>query len=117
MARWPVRKIYLYAVCLISILFMLFGMFSAIDSFVNALFPVNYGPAPADVYRMNKPPQSTGEDPLPAEVLREQQRFYEQQQRETQRRDMARGMGKVASSLFIALPVFLFHWRQTRPDD
>ena len=93
-------------------LFMLFGIFGAIDNFVNALYPTTYYPAPVDYYIKGE-----SERPVPEEILEEQQRYYEEQKINEQRRNLAHGLGRLASVAFVALPVFIFHWRQTRPDD
>lgn len=115
MASWPFRKIYLYLVCLIAILFMLFGIFGAINDFVNALYPSYYGPGPLDSYYSRQ--HEGNEDPIPEEIIAAQEEYYKEQRLNSQRRDMAQAAGRMVAVLFVALPVFLFHWRQTRPDD
>ncbi len=114
MSKWPIRKIYLYSVCLISIIFILVALFSAVDSFVTAIFPYDYGPAPV----VEPAPDAKDQSEQNARrIAEEQERYRLAQMRANQQRDLGRGIGKIASALFIALPIFMFHWRQTRPDD
>ncbi|MEX2356656.1 MAG: hypothetical protein WD535_06460 [Thermaerobacterales bacterium] len=112
MSKWPFRKIYLYLVCLIAMLFILFGIFNSIDHFVDAFFPVDYELRGIEMY-----PRGPDEAEPTAEMIAAQESLRLERRLENQRRSLAQGIARLASVFFVALPVFWFHWRQTRADD
>ncbi len=90
------RSLYLYAVCLITLLVVLFSVVSLINAIMNAVFP---DPAYVDIY--SKPENSPSAD------LLDQQ----------ERRNQIRGIKSIFTSLttiVVAAPLYLYHWRQTK---
>jgi hypothetical protein len=90
------RSLYLYAVCLITLLVVLFSIVSLINAIMNAVFP---DPAYVDIY--SKPENSPSADLL------------DQQERSNQ----IRGIKSIFTSLttiVVAAPLYLYHWRQTK---
>ena len=90
------RSLYLYAVCLITLLVVLFSIVSLINAIMNAVFP---DPAYVDIY--SKPDNSPSADLL------------DQQERSNQ----IRGIKSIFTSLttiVVAAPLYLYHWRQTK---
>lgn len=90
------RSLYLYAVCLITLLVVLFSIVSLINAIMNAVFP---DPAYVDVY--SKPENSPSADLL------------DQQERSNQ----IRGIKSIFTSfttIAVAAPLYLYHWRQTK---
>ena len=90
------RSLYLYAVCLITLLVVLFSVVSLINAIMNAVFP---DPAYVDIY--SKPENSPSADLL------------DQQERSNQ----IRGIKSIFTSLttiVVAAPLYLYHWRQTK---
>ena len=90
------RSLYLYAVCLITLLVVLFSTVALINAIMNAVFP---DPAYVDLY--SKPENSPSADLL------------DQQERNNQ----IRGIKSIFTSfttIAVAAPLYLYHWRQTK---
>ena len=90
------RSLYLYAVCLITLLVVLFSTVSLINAIMNSIFP---NPAYIDIYA--KPENA----PSPA--------LLAQQERDNQ----IQAIKSIFSSFItiaVAAPLYLYHWRQTK---
>ena len=90
------RSLYLYAVCLITLLVVLFSIVFLINAIMNAVFP---DPAYIDIY--SRPENSPSADLL------------DQQKRNNQ----IRGIKSIFTSfttIAVAAPLYLYHWRQTK---
>lgn len=90
------RSLYLYAVCLITLMVVLFSTVELINAIMNSVFP---DPAYVDVYA--KPENA------PSAVLLAQQKENNQ----------IRAIKNIFSSfttIAIAAPLYLYHWRQTK---
>ena len=90
------RSLYLYAVCLITLLVVLFSTVALINSIMNAVFP---DPAYIDVY-------AVPENAPSAELLA-------QQEKSNQIRAI-KSIFTSFSTVAIALPLYLYHWRWVR---
>jgi len=90
------RSLYLYAVCLITLLVVLFSIVSLINAIVNAVFP---DPAYVDVY--SKPENTPSADLL------------DQQERSNQIRAI-KSIFTSFTTIAVAAPLYLYHWRQTK---
>jgi hypothetical protein len=90
------RSLYLYAVCLITLLVVLFSVVSLINAIMNAVFP---DPAYIDVY--SKPENSPSADLL------------DQQERNNQIRAI-KSIFTSLTTIVVATPLYLYHWRQTK---
>jgi hypothetical protein len=90
------RSLYLYAVCLITLLVVLFSTVALINSIMNAVFP---DPAYIDVY-------TAPENAPSAELLA-------QQEKSNQIRAI-KSIFTSFSTVAIALPLYLYHWRWVR---
>jgi hypothetical protein len=90
------RSLYLYAVCLITLLVVLFSVVSLINAIMNAVFP---DPAYIDVY--SKPENSPSADLL------------DQQERNNQIQAVKRIFTSFIT-IVVAAPLYLYHWRQTK---
>jgi hypothetical protein len=90
------RSLYLYAVCLITLLVTLFATVSLINSIMNAVFP---DPAYTDVY--TKP-----ENAPSAELLA--------QQEENNQIRALKSIFTSFTTIAIAAPLYLYHWRTAR---
>ena len=90
------RSLYLYAVCLITLLVVLFATVSLVNSIINVAFP---DPIYVDIY--SKPEYA----PSP----------YMLDQREAG--DQLRAIKSIFTAfttIAIAAPLYLYHWRQTK---
>ena len=90
------RSLYLYAVCLITLLVVLFATVSLVNSIINVAFPE---PIYVDIYA--KP------ENLPSALLQKQQEAA------TQLRAI-KSIFTALTTIAIALPLYLYHWRQTK---
>ena len=90
------RSLYLYAVCLITLLVVLFSTVALINAIMNAVFP---DPAYIDVYAK---PENTPS----AELLA--------QQEENNQIQAIKNIFSTFATIAIAAPLYLYHWRQTK---
>ena len=90
------RSLYLYAVCLITLLVVLFSTVALINAIMNAVFP---DPAYIDVY-------SSPENAPAADLLA--------QQEENNQIRAIKSIFTSFTTIAIAAPLYLYHWRQTK---
>ena len=90
------RSLYLYAVCLITLLVVLFSTISLINSIMNAIFP---DPAYIDVY-------ANPESKPSVELLA--------QQEENNQVRAFKSIFTTFTTIAIAGPLYLYHWRTAR---
>ena len=90
------RSLYLYAVCLITLLVVLFSTVALINAIMNAVFP---DPAYIDVYA--KPENAPSADLLA-------------QQEENNQVRAIKSIFTSFTTIAIAAPLYLYRWRQTK---
>ena len=90
------RSLYIYAVCLITLLVVLFSTVSLINSIMNAIFP---DPAYIDVY-------ANPESKPSIELLA--------QQEENNQVRAFKSIFTTFTTIAIAGPLYLYHWRTAR---
>lgn len=90
------RSLYLYAVCLITLMVCLFSLVSMIRSGINVAYP---DPAYVDPYA-TKPPANS--ELIAAQVKDQNQR------------QAVKSMIDALTTLVIAGPLYVYHWRLTR---
>ena len=90
------RSLYLYAVCLITLLVVLFSTVALINAIMNAVFP---DPAYIDVY--SKPENAPAADLLA-------------QQEENNQIRAIKSIFTSFTTIAIAAPLYLYPWRQTK---
>ena len=90
------RSLYIYAVCLITLLVVLFSTVSLINSIMNAIFP---DPAYIDVY-------ANPESKPSVELLA--------QQEENNQVRAFKSIFTTFTTIAIAGPLYLYHWRTAR---
>jgi hypothetical protein len=88
------RSLYLYAVCLITLLVVLFSTVAFINGAMNAIFP---DPGYVDLYSTPKPS---------APALATQEAHNQRQ--------AIKGMFKSFTTVAIAAPLYLYHWREAK---
>ena len=94
------RSLYLYAVCLITLLVVLFSVVSLINGLVNVIFP---DPAYVDIYA------PAGSTKVSAAALA--------QQDATNQRHALKSMFTAFTTIAVAAPLYLYHWRETKRID
>jgi len=90
------RSLYLYAVCLITLLVILFSTVSLINAIMNSIFP---DPIYIDVYA--KPENA------PSAALLDQQERNNQIQ-------AIKSIFTSFTTIAVATPLYIYHWRQTK---
>ena len=90
------RSLYLYAVCLITLLVVLFSTVSLINAIMNSVFP---DPAYIDAY--------ASPENAPSQELLDQQEKNNQIQ-------AIKSIFTSFITIAVAAPMYMFHWRQTK---
>jgi hypothetical protein len=100
--RLTLRNLYLYLVCLITLIIAIFAAVNLVRTTVELLYPDPgyYGIVPA------KEPGVSAED----------QRRLEQAGRDSQRRQAVLGLVGSGTMLLIAVPVYAYHWRRVQTE-
>jgi hypothetical protein len=90
------RSLYLYAVCLITLLVVLFSTVSLINAIMNSVFPT---PAYLDIYAKpeNKPSAA----------------LLDQQERNNRIQEI-KSIFTALITILVAAPLYVYHWRQTK---
>lgn len=123
---WDVRSVYYYLVCFATLLMVVFASVQTVQHVLNLAIPRDaYGPSALDVYERYRPgiaplrPSDGVTDPVRADTLDREtvERLAEEERARMasiQRRDDVRGLLRSLAFLFIAGPVYLYHWRRVR---
>jgi hypothetical protein len=95
--RFTLRNLYLYVVCLVTLLIAIFAAVNLVRSTVELVYPdpFLYGPV------------APGEDIDPAERVRQEQAVED-----SQRRNAVLGLVGSGTFLLIAVPTYAYHWRR-----
>ena len=88
------RSLYLYAVCLITLLVVLFATVAFINGAINSIFP---DPGYVDIYSTPKPS-------APALAIQEA----------NNQRQAFKSMFSSLTTVAIAAPLYLYHWREAK---
>ena len=105
--RLTLRNVYLYLVCLITLVVSLFAAVSLVRSTVGLLYPDPgyYGYYPAE------PAPGSGDAPSEEEIAGQEERAID-----SQRRQEVLGMVGSATTLLIAGPLYVYHWRRVQAE-
>jgi hypothetical protein len=99
--RWSLRNIYLYLVCLITLIMVIVGAATAVRSVVDMIYP---DPG----YYMDRPVDEEGEPLYSDEEWERQQQIQE----DSARRYAVISLVGSLSYVFIAGPIYVYHWRK-----
>lgn len=99
-SRWSLRNIYLYLVCLITLIMVIVGAVGVVRSGVELLYP--------EPTMMEPLPKGEGAPDMTEEEWKRQQEIGRQQSR---RWAILNFVGNVALVL-IAGPIYVYHWRK-----
>jgi hypothetical protein len=104
--RLSLRNVYLYLVCLITLIISIFAAVNLVRSTTELLYPDPgyYGPEP--IIR-----DSDG-----TAVSEEERQRLAQAARDSQRRQAVLGLVTSATTLLIAVPVYVYHWRRIQTE-
>jgi hypothetical protein len=101
--RLTLRNVYLYLVCLITLVVSIFAAVQLVRSVVGLVYP-----DPGGYYG---PPEPAGRGMSQAELERQ-----EELARESQRRQEILGLVGSATTLLITGPLYLYHWRRVQSE-
>lgn len=101
------QAIYLFVVALVSLLILLFGAFSLVDTGTSLVFQTYL---PPEVVPARPLPEGTTAPPTPTPTP-EEERFRQDQQRG---RFVREQLAQEMAILVVTLPVWWFHWRAAR---
>lgn len=96
--RFSLRNLYLYLVCLITLIIVIFSAVNVVRGIVELAYP-----DPGFYYSYPERPEGMTE-----EKLEEQ----EQAARDSQRRAAVLGLVSSGAALLIAGPLYVYHWRR-----
>lgn len=99
-SRWSLRNIYLYLVCLITLIMVIVAAVGLIRNGVELAYP--------DPGYYDRPISIDGEMKQSAEDIEAQQELWEKQDR----RNTILGLVGNGAMLLIAGPLYLYHWRK-----
>ncbi|GAB4273906.1 MAG: hypothetical protein Kow0056_01510 [Coriobacteriia bacterium] len=102
-AAWSLRNMYLYVVCLVTLIMVIVATVGVVRGVAELLYP-----DPTAYYSEPMPPAEAGADaPDPEELAR-----LEESERESQRRWSILDLVGNAAMLLVAGPIYLYHWRK-----
>jgi hypothetical protein len=105
--RLSLRNIYLYLVCLITLVISIFAAVNLVRSTTELLYPDPgyYGVEPF-----------IRADGSQATLTDEERERAEQTARDSQRRQAVLGLVTSATTLLITVPVYVYHWRRIQTE-
>ena len=98
--RWSLRNIYLYLVCLITLIMVIIAVVGLVQNTVRLLYP--------DVGYYETPVKVDGESEMTEEEIQRQQ---EHQAELARQQAIYQLVGNVAM-LLVAGPLYIYHWRK-----
>jgi hypothetical protein len=106
--RNGLRSIYLYLVCLITLVMVLFAVVSLVRGAVELAYP-----EPGDPFVAEPAFGPDGRrEQLTAAEIEQRREFY----RESQRRSALLGLVGAGTTLLVAGPAYLYHWRKVQAE-
>jgi len=102
---WTIRNIYLYLVCLITLVILIFSVVDVVKNVVELLYP-----EPNQVM-MPVPPLST-KDTLDEVQLERDQKQQQELQRQWNLRRTVVNLVRSGALLLVAGPLYIYHWRR-----
>jgi hypothetical protein len=103
--RLTLRNVYLYLVCLITLVVSLFAAVSLVRSAVGVFYP------DPGYYSYFEPAPGSGDGPSEEEIRRQ-----EEAAEDSQRRQEVLGFVGSATTLLIAGPLYVYHWRRVQSE-
>jgi hypothetical protein len=101
--RLSLRNLYLYLVCLITLIISIFAAVSLVRNTVELLYPE------PGYYGFPVPAKESG-------ISEEDQRRQQRAARDSQRRQAVLGLVGAATTLLITGPVYVYHWRRVQTE-
>jgi hypothetical protein len=109
-ASGVIRSIYMYGVCLITLITSLFAAVSGVSAVVDVAYPDPYVGS-YDPYPSIARPDATDETATDPEALAEWETRQAELSQQSNRRNAIRGILRSIVTLAFAVPLFVLHWR------
>ncbi|MFD2093265.1 hypothetical protein [Blastococcus deserti] len=106
--RLTLRNVYLYFVCLITLVVSIFAAVQLVRSAVGLAYP---DPGYYGYYGYPAPADENGQ-----QISEEELRRQEEIARDSQRRNEVLGLVGSGTTLLIAGPLYLYHWRRVQAE-
>lgn len=100
--RFSLRNLYLYLVCLITLIIVIFSAVNLVRGVVELAYP------DPGYYGYYSEPVKEGEDGITEEEIARQEEIA----RDSQRRNAILGLVSSGAALLIAGPLYVYHWRK-----
>jgi hypothetical protein len=101
--RLSLRNLYLYLVCVITLVISIFAAVSVVRNTVELLYP------DPGYYGFEVPPKEPG-------VTAEEQQRRQRAAVESQRRQAVLGLVSSGTLLLLAVPLYAYHWRRVQAE-
>ena len=123
---WQVKNIYFYLVCFVTLMMIISGIVSTLNTSLDLIYPWNYSPTLMDIYLQEAPYNRYDQLPKLREHLSENPPDWEkleEMRAEREGLDMERDriyklrnlIGSLALFL-IPLPFYYYHWKKIKPE-
>jgi hypothetical protein len=112
---WQFKSIYLYLVCFVTLMMIVFGLIAFINNVTRFVFPVDYK-IHLTLMDLEREYINTGGNVPPVSELEEIREERLQTQRETNRAYLLRDLLGSLAVWLIPIPFYLYHWRKVRED-
>lgn len=103
--RFTLRNLYLYLVCLFTLIISIFAAVSLVRGAVELLYP-DPGYVAAEPFVQGGPRNSSAAE----------RRHQEEASRDSQRRQTVLGLVGAGTTLLIAGPLYVYHWRRVQKE-
>lgn len=108
---WNLRNVYLYLVCLISIILIIIGLITFANSMVDMFITTSYYPSAIEkMGTYNKDLNMTKEE---YQALVEKETAQNQA---NEKKNRAKNSIKSLSMFIVALPFYIYHWRKIQKE-
>ncbi|MCL6557379.1 MAG: hypothetical protein K6U74_01010 [Firmicutes bacterium] len=117
--EWDVRRVYLYLVCLVTLMMVIMGTVMTIRGVVDFIYPYERTYTPKPYYeaktRLQREPGISDEQYRQQLKEMEQQIAQERRANEiNEKRNRVRNLINNFALIAVALPIFTYHWRKIR---
>lgn len=110
---WPLKSIYLYLVCFVTLMMIVFGLIAFLNNLSRVVFSVDYT-SYITLMDLEREYVNTGRDVPPVPELEEIREERLQTRRQTDRAYLLRDLIGSLAVWLIPVPFYFYHWRKIR---
>lgn len=104
---WSLRNIYLYLVCFVSIILIIFGLIGFMNSLTDIFLPTEYYPSTVERMAQYNKDMNISKSDFEAQVAKEIE-----QNKTNQKNNKIREIIRNLSIFLVAVPFYLYHWKK-----